>query len=354
MARPVTMARVAEAAGVSVMTVSYAFNKPDRVADDTRRLVLETAAKLGYQGPNAAASALRTGKSHQLGVVLGEHLTYAFEDPQATAFLAGISQECVARELGITLIPVSGDNDATRVTGVDVAGYVVWTTAEDNPILDALARIGRPVVVSGGPARPGWGLVALDDRAAAKSIAQIALVGARHPAVIALPQTYERTRYTAMGPAPDPATFPVTRARLQGFADAISATELAWADIPVAFLSRNDRSEAASTVRELLAAHPQTDAIITMSDQIALGALDALSATNRRVPADVAVTGWDDGFAADQAGLTTVSQSLLDQGAACARWVLDTADGVATAPVVTANWHITERTSTRTGMPHRP
>ncbi|SNT08692.1 hypothetical protein SAMN06309944_2030 [Micrococcales bacterium KH10] len=47
---------------------------------------------------------------------------------------AGVLHECIARELRITLIPVSGDNDATRVTDVDVADYVVWAAAEDDSI----------------------------------------------------------------------------------------------------------------------------------------------------------------------------------------------------------------------------
>ena len=51
-----------------------------------------------------------------LGVVLGEHLTSAFDDPQATQFLAGIATVCVEHQLGLTLIPVTGGaEDSARV-----------------------------------------------------------------------------------------------------------------------------------------------------------------------------------------------------------------------------------------------
>src|SRR3954462_15586153 len=65
------MPDVARAAGVSVMTVSYTYNRPDRVAPATREKVLAAAARLGYAGPDAAARNLRRGRAGSLGVVLG-------------------------------------------------------------------------------------------------------------------------------------------------------------------------------------------------------------------------------------------------------------------------------------------
>lgn len=346
MVSEVTMVQVARAAGVSPMTVSYTFNKPSRVAHSTRERVLETARQLGYHGPNASASALRTGKSRQLGVVLGEYLTYAFEDPQATSFLAGVARECVTRGYGLSLIPVSGTDDSDRLASVDVSGYVVWTAAEDNPILDGLAVLGRPVAVNGGPARDGWGLVALDDAAAAEKVGDVALRGARNPVIISLPARYNRIPRITENALIDQISFPVTRSRLQGFAQAIENAGLKWENVPVAFLSRNDRNEALDFTQQLIKRYPDTDAVIAMSDQIAFGTLDALRLSDLIAGEDVAVTGWDDGPAAQAAGLTTVTQSLLEQGAQCAQMVLD-----ASAPTlrqrIAASWKVTERTSTR-------
>src|SRR5258708_33567065 len=74
----VTLAQVAELAGVSVMTASYAYNRPGRVSDDARSKVLTAAARLGYAGPDPSARSLRRGSTHTLGGVIGEHLRYAF------------------------------------------------------------------------------------------------------------------------------------------------------------------------------------------------------------------------------------------------------------------------------------
>ena len=87
--RRVTMAQVAQVAGVSPMTVSYTYNEPGRVSAGAAAKVRQAAAQLGYPGPHPGARSLRRGRTGTLGVVLGEHLTYAFEDPQAARFLAG-------------------------------------------------------------------------------------------------------------------------------------------------------------------------------------------------------------------------------------------------------------------------
>src|SRR5688572_5036947 len=106
----VTMATVARRSGVSVMTVSYCYNQPDRVAPQTRERVLAAATELGYRGPDPTARSLRRRHNDAIGVVLGEHLAYAFEDPQARRFLAGVAEVCRERGAGLNLIPTTGED----------------------------------------------------------------------------------------------------------------------------------------------------------------------------------------------------------------------------------------------------
>src|SRR4051794_2205398 len=91
-----TMADVARAAGVSAMTVSYAYSQPERVSPQAAAKVREAAGRLGYPGPHPAARSLRRGRAGSLGFVLGERLTYAFDDPQAARFLSGVAEACAA------------------------------------------------------------------------------------------------------------------------------------------------------------------------------------------------------------------------------------------------------------------
>src|SRR3954463_3677197 len=176
------MRHVAAEAGVALMTVSYTYTRPSRVAASTRTRVLEAAERLGYRGPDPVARSLRSGSTGNLGVVLGEHLTYAFEDPQAARFLAGVSRVCGQNRLGLVLIPSSGEpDDVDRVREAAVDGFVLWTTSDDDPVLDVVAATGRPAAIQGGPPASGLQLVTADDQAAARAIARHMLTGAQTP-----------------------------------------------------------------------------------------------------------------------------------------------------------------------------
>jgi DNA-binding LacI/PurR family transcriptional regulator len=338
------MTDVARAAGVSVMTVSYVYSRPGRVAEATAAKVRQAARRLRYPGPHPGARSLRRGRAGSLGVVLGEPLTYAFEDPQAGRFLAGVAGVCATERVGLTLVPVTGaDDDVERVAEAAVDGFVVWTTADDDPVVDAVAATGLPAVVHAGPGHGGLALVGIDDRAAARAIGAAAFAGARRPAVLSFPLDRARRAGTVHGPDPAAATFPVTRHRLEGLRDACVATGSAWAPVPVAVCSRNSAAEGEAAAAELLRRPDAPDAIAAMSDELALGALRAAASGGVPVPEGLAVTGWDDTEAAAPAGLTTVAQSLHDQGARCARLALS---GEAVG-VHEAGWRVVRRASTR-------
>ena len=66
-ASKVTLVDVAELAGVSLMTASYAYNRPSRVSDQSRSKVMAAAAELGYPGPDPSARSLRRGSTRSLG-----------------------------------------------------------------------------------------------------------------------------------------------------------------------------------------------------------------------------------------------------------------------------------------------
>jgi DNA-binding LacI/PurR family transcriptional regulator len=340
------MREVAEAAGVSVMTVSYAYGQPERVSADAAARVREAAERLGYPGPHPGARSLRRGRAGSLGVVLGERLTYAFDDPQAARFLAGVADVCAAEAVGLTLVPTTGGaGDTARVAAAAVDGFVVWTTTDDDPVLDAIAATGLPAVIHAGPHRPGVPVVGIDDRAAAAAIGTIAFARARRPVVLSFPLDRRRDRLLADG-LPDAVAYPVTRDRLAGFADAWASAGGAPGALRVAVCPANGAGDGEDFTRELLASAAPPDAIAAMSDELALGALRAAAAAGAAIPDTLAVTGWDDTDAAEPAGLTTVAQSLRDQGTRCARLALGHDDP---AGRDTADWRIVLRDSTRCG-----
>lgn len=343
------MSDVARAAGVSPMTVSYVYSRPERVSAETVAKVREAARQLSYPGPHPAARSLRRGRVGSLGVVLGERLSYAFEDPQAARFLAGVSDVCATEGVGLTLVPITGaPSDVQRVAQAAVDGFVVWTTSDDDPVLRAVADTGLPAVVHAGPGRPGMSVIGIDDRAAATAIGRVAFVDARRPVVLGFPLDRSRIRQLLHGDQVTEVRFPVTRHRWEGFRDA-------WADdcrpvsqLRLAVCPLNHVTEGERFALELLQGAEPPDAIAAMSDELALGALRAAARAGLRVPEDVAVTGWDDSDTAGPAGLTTLAQSLRDQGADCARTALD----LPTRGLNRHEWQVVIRTSSRS--PCRP
>jgi DNA-binding LacI/PurR family transcriptional regulator len=339
----VTLAQVAARAGVSVMTASYTYNQPERVSEASRSRVLAAAAELGYPGPDPSARSLRSGSTGTIGIVLGEHLTYAFDDRQATAFLAGIAEVCAEHAYGMTILPIVGSGeDEARVRMAAVDAFIVWTVDDTDPVMDALLATRRPVVVHGGPERDGARVVTVDNAEAARALATLALAGARRPAVLSFPVSSERRAMLERGFDPAAATFPVTRARLAGFRTAVEEAGLAWGDVLVSVCSTSDATEAESAVDALLSRGAPPDALLAMSDELASAAVRVARRRAVAVPHDLAIVGFDDGPAALEHDLTTVHQSLRAQGAACAGLAL----GIG-APDDAAAWSIVRRGSTR-------
>lgn len=305
------------------MTASYSFGQPDRVATTTRKKVLDAADRLGFRGPDPSGRLLRTGGLRSLGLVLGESLEYAFEDPQATRFLAGMARECAGAGYGLTIIPTTGEaTDRERVRSAAVDAFVVWTTTADDPVLGAIRDTRRRAVVHGGPDVDGFALVGIDDRAAARALANAVWDDADAPGVISFPLDRSREAGILHDVDPDDVPFPVTRNRLAGFRDAAESLGLDWASIPIAVCARNHWDDAKRVAQEIAAAGYLVDGLVAMSDLQALAAYDVLAGNNPTVSRSVRLGGFDGSERALALGIASIGQMLDSQGARAARIAL--------------------------------
>jgi DNA-binding LacI/PurR family transcriptional regulator len=195
-------------------------------------------------------------------------------------------------------------------------------------------------------------VVGIDDRTAAAAIGRLAFAGAARPVVLGFPVNRERDRALLTG-APGPSvTYPVTRHRWNGYLDAWREAGGDPAGLRVAVCQANATGLGEAFADELLRGDDPPDAITAMSDELALGALRAAARTGRAVPGAVAITGWDDTDAAAPAGLTTVRQSLRDQGERCARIALGLPPPAGSQDP--PGWQVIERASTRPAGRNRP
>ena len=347
----VTLTTVATAVGVSPTTVSNAYNRPHKLSPALRERILQAARDLGYPGPNPAAATLRRGRAGSMGLLFGEALTYAFQDPGAVEFLRGLAEGTARHNTVLQLIAAldaqGQEGAAALLANAIVDGLVVWTLPDRHPLLRLARERNIPLVIHGGPQLDGIPFVGMDDRAAARAVAEHLLaLGHRSLAVVSQPfGPSRRARHR------DPARigrprYRVTRERLAGYrAAADAAVALDIYEVAV-----NSRDEGRRAALALLQADPRPTAVLAMSDELALGATAAARELGLRVPDDLSVVGWDDSPSAraSDPALTTVRQSLHEQGRICARLLIAATRGEIAADdlVHLAPWQFIARDST--------
>jgi DNA-binding LacI/PurR family transcriptional regulator len=345
---------VARAVGVSPATVSNAYNRPHKLTPALRERILGAARDLGYPGPNPAARSLRSGRAGSIGLLFGEALTYAFQDPGAVEFLRGLAEGSARHNTVLQLIAAL---DADRQEGASllanaiVDGLVVWTLPDRHPLLRLARERNIPLVTHGGPRLDGVPFVGIDDRAAAQAAAEHLLqLGHRSLAVVSHPfGPSRRARHRDPAKAGRP-SYRVTRERLAGYQAAADAATPQPAALDIYEVAVNSRDEGHRAALALLHATPRPNAVLAMSDELAIGVLAAARELDLRVPHDLSVVGWDDlpSARASDPALTTVSQSLHDQGRTCARLLISATRGEL-APddlVHLAPWRLITRDST--------
>ncbi len=324
-----TLATVAEALGVSTMTVSNAYNRPEKLSGELRARILAKADELGYAGPDALARSLRRGRTGVLGIVLGEALAYAFEDPATVEFLRGLAGAGVP----LHLVPASGgEGDAALVLNAAVDAFVVFAVPDGLPIMDAVVRRRLPVIIQGGPVLPGFPVVSIDERAAAGAAADhLRALGHTRLAVVSLPFSLaDRADRPLRAEAP---AHRATRGRLAGYGVTVGRE-----------VAVNDREHGELAAGVLLDGPEPPTGLLCMSDELARGALRAARRRGIAVPGQLSVVGYDDTPEALRAEppLTTIRQSLRDQGQRCAELAAAGADG----PVEPQPWELIIRGST--------
>jgi DNA-binding LacI/PurR family transcriptional regulator len=311
--RPVTtLEEVALKAGVSRATVSRVVNGSPKVSPDVRRQVEAAVTALGYV-PNRAARSLVTRRSGSIGVVITEPSGRLFNDPFFPRLLRGISAGLSARDLQLVLLMPASPDETERTGDYLAAGHVdgvlFVSLHGDDPLPERMTRAGIPFVVGGRPLHDTpASFVDVDNIGGAKSaVAHLIGNGRRIVATIAGPSD--------MGAGVD---------RLAGYRAALVEASLPYDEQLVGSSDFTHEGGTAAMTR-LLADRPDIDAVFAASDLIAAGALSVLEAAGRRVPADVALVGYDDSpiAATLHPFLTSVRQPIEEMGQEMARLLVE-------------------------------
>lgn len=320
-----TLDTVAKAAGVSRMTVSNAYNRPDQLSAATRERVLAVAAELGYGGPDPAGRSLRRGRSSTIGVLLTERLAYAFTDPGLVSMLSGIAAELGAAGQSLLLVPSEAADVGDVVRGALVDGFIVCSMAETDEAVQAVLGRRLPLVTLGHPRLPDVPFIGVDNARAASRVAEHLLeLGHRRFGVLDLPgRDPDDTEHVDV-----PVRIGI-RERTEGFRRTVA--KVPRTSVTVVATDVHTHDEGLRRARELLAvpASRRPTAVFAVTDVLALATYEVARELGLAIPDDLSVVGFDDIEAAARATppLTTVSQDLEGKGRAAARAALDLVEG---------------------------
>ena len=268
---------ITKRAGVSRSTVSYALSGKRVVSEPTRARIQQVIDELDYR-PNAAARALKEGRTRTIGLVIpppARRLTY-----MQLEFVAAVLEAAASADLDVLLSP-SGDrheNSFKRlVDGRRVDGVILMEIRLDDPRVSLLHKAGMPFVTIGHTARPeGTWWVDVDYQGLiGRCVNHLADLGHSQIALI-----NRSSEMLAQGYGPG------LRAR-QGFRDAIAQRGVGGYEYPC----DDDAPAGDACMAQILAHHPEVTAAATVNEAALPGLQRALHRAGLSVPADFSIIG---------------------------------------------------------------
>jgi len=330
----VTLADVAELAGVSVMTVSRVVNDRAGVGAATRDRVRRAVEALGYR-PNIVARGLKAHRSGTIGLLLPD-----VTNPYFPMIVRGAEDVAIAH--GFTLLLTNVIEDVEReVAALEafedrrVDGVIACSPRLPAARLDALLGRHHAAVIVNRRSTPGVaGSVRMDhEQGMREAVRHLLAIGCRRLAVLSGPVDSYAGRERMLG---------IDR-----------ETREHGIDLPDARVVPGpptvDGGMAAA--RTLLERDPAIDALVCFNDLVAAGALQTLAEAGLAVPGDVSVIGYDDIPFARMftPALTTMRAATYDLGRHAMTMLLERMAGRGHGVDIVLQPELVVRASTRRG-----
>ncbi len=308
-----TIHDVAREAGVSKSTVSLVLQASPQVKAETRDVVRQAMARIGYVYNRSAAN-LRSSRVGLIGLVIND-----LRNPFFTEFATSI--QMALSERGFATVIANTDEDVALQAQVvasmiehGVSALVISPAYGAGAAgFDQLARAGLPVLQVLRRASPDFPFAAPDfARGSRLAALHLVLRGAKR---IAFAGGVEGR--------------PVTMERMAGYRDVMAET----GQRPLVLSGRASRDFGRRVARELAHNHPDVDAVICFNDLVALGILSGAAELGRKVGPDFRVVGFDDIEECEQCfpKLTSVHCDVAGFGRSAAEMILTWLDD-GTAP----------------------
>ncbi|MDR3690052.1 MAG: LacI family DNA-binding transcriptional regulator [Fimbriimonas sp.] len=309
-------ARAGTTIGVVSVTLNGAKSKTVRVSDATRERVIRAAEELGYRR-DPVASALVTGRSHVIGLMLPYVHSFDVPDPFYSVVTGGVAAVAARHGYNLMLYTSVAEEEATRAVEVidrRIDGLILVIPPNETPIYEECRRQGIATVSITQQRQYAPATVNSDDYEGGK-LATEHLISLGHrriahltgrPEIHTSALRFKAFRDTLAGSGIE---FDPNLVKLGGFSREVSRLSTAqWMELPA------DR---------------RPTAIFAANDLSAHGAIDAISSAGFRVPGEISVIGYDDTWYASITNppLTSVSMDIDSLGRHAAEFLIGTIEG---------------------------
>ncbi|HKK60637.1 MAG TPA: LacI family DNA-binding transcriptional regulator [Salinivirga sp.] len=305
----ITIKDIARALSISASTVSRALKDHPDISQETKDRVVAYAREMGYQ-PNSIALSLKSRQSHVIGLIVPEIVHHFF-----SSVISGIDE--VASKAGYNVI-ISQSNESfereihnTRtLLGSRVDGMLISRTKEtvEYDHFRHIDAAGVPMVFFD---RTCEGVnadnVIIDDKKAAFDATEY-LINTGCKKIVHLK---------------GPENLTISHQRLTGYRQALEKYAIPYKNEYVIEADNYEKGENA--IRQLLSEHKLPDAIFTVNDLTALGAISALKEGGIKIPDQVSVVGFTNGVISrlSDPPLTTIEQNGFLMGEKAAKLLLE-------------------------------
>jgi DNA-binding LacI/PurR family transcriptional regulator len=312
--RRATIKDVAQAAGVSAMTVSNVLNgRLQFVSTTTKKRVEREIERLNYRR-QANARNLRVAQQRAIGMIIVDESPFFLADQFTCQVVAGLTNVLNNADYAVTLQGLRGDQlkDSKIMRSLEVGGFCAMVSgprALRRDIVRRLVALQQPVVVFQEPMPASWPDVCVirqDDYGGGRLIADHLLAR-------------RAQNYLVIVPRED---WPAIELRVQGFRDGLAHDPSAT--IAVIQSESESFSDVQLAMARYFEANPVPDAVFGTNDAMATAALLLLLDRGIRVPEDVRVVGFN-GFEIHRYSrpqLTTVLSAPYEMGERAGRAML--------------------------------
>jgi LacI family transcriptional regulator len=334
-ARRVTIREIADAAGVSVSTVSHVLNEYGDIGPDTERRVRQVMKEMNYY-PSSLARRLVKKRSYLFQLLLfsveGLHHPFFYE------VTCGITDE--VEKAGYDLLLGVKDSDdrrwrdsLRRCYESKVEGIIVMGTLPGPELFEEIRAGGIPTVFIDIPYKGPRATYVTSDNVRGARMATEHLISLGHRKIAFLDghymhlpaelQSQEEPSRSQHAPDNPITLWGISEARREGYAEALDAHDI---PLDTGLILHGDYTKAGAkeAVLGMLDNHLDVTAIFAISDVMAIGAMQAVRESGRKVPKDVAVVGYDDIESASyvRPALSTVKQHGEEMGRSAVRQIL--------------------------------